>query len=338
MANVDHLDLLLNKGVEAWNLWRSKDKATVTADPAKPGDPKDLIKLLYPNVRGADLRGADLAGAELVGVDFSFTDLIGADLRGANLHKAQFRNARLFQADLTGALLDEANFFLADLAGAQLSEACLLRAKLNQANINWTKLKSACLREAELKRASLVGADLRGADLTGCRVHGVNVWGIELDAGTRQQNLVITEQGKSEITADDIEVAQFIYLLLHNQKVRGVIDTLTSKVVLILGRFTDERKVILDALRDELRKRDHLPVLFDFPIPESRDVSETVKVLAGSRGSSLRTLRTRPRFGQRFPASFQCSPPSPSSQSYSVARPVQQHAARKGFSVAATDV
>ena len=91
----------------------------------------------------------------------------------------------------------------------------------------------------------------------------------------------VTEQGESEITADDIEVAQFIYLLLHNQKVRGVIDTLTSKVVLILGRFTDERKVILDALRDELRKRDHLPVLFDFPIPESRDVSETVKVLAG---------------------------------------------------------
>jgi hypothetical protein len=31
-----------------------------------------------------------------------------------------------------------------------------------------------------------------------------------------------------------------------------VIDTITSKAVLILGRFTDERKAVLDALREEL--------------------------------------------------------------------------------------
>ena len=34
-------------------------------------------------------------------------------------------------------------------------------------------------------------------------------------------------------TVDNIEVAQFIYLLLHNQKIRDVIDTITSKTVLI---------------------------------------------------------------------------------------------------------
>jgi len=32
--------------------------------------------------------------------------------------------------------------------------------------------------------------------------------------------------------------------------------------VLILGRFTDERKAVLDALRGELRKRNYLPILF----------------------------------------------------------------------------
>ena len=36
--------------------------------------------------------------------------------------------------------------------------------------------------------------------------------------------------------------------MLHNQKIRDVIDTITSKAVLILGRFTDERKAVLDAL------------------------------------------------------------------------------------------
>ena|SRR5450631_2723 len=77
-----------------------------------------------------------------------------------------------------------------------------------------------------------------------------------------------------------IEVAQFIYLLLHNDKIREVIDTVTAKAVLILGRFTDERKAVLDALRDELRKRDCLPILFDFEKPRSRDTDETITLLA----------------------------------------------------------
>ena len=52
------------------------------------------------------------------------------------------------------------------------------------------------------------------------------------------------------------------------------------KVVLILGRFTDERKPVLDALRDELRKRDYLPVLFDFQKPDNKDLTGTVSTLA----------------------------------------------------------
>ena len=51
-------------------------------------------------------------------------------------------------------------------------------------------------------------------------------------------------------------------------------------MVLILGRFTDERKAVLDALREELRKRDYLPILFDFEVPATRDITETVSLLA----------------------------------------------------------
>ena len=90
------------------------------------------------------------------------------------------------------------------------------------------------------------------------------------------------EEDEPEITIDNIEVAQFIYLLLHNKKIRDVINTISTKAVLILGRFSiPERKAVLDMLRDTLRKRDLLPVIFDFSIPASRDVTETVKVLAG---------------------------------------------------------
>ena len=59
-----------------------------------------------------------------------------------------------------------------------------------------------------------------------------------------------------------------------------MIDTITSKAVLILGRFTNERKAVLDALREELRKRNYLPILFDFEVPATRDITETVSLLA----------------------------------------------------------
>jgi hypothetical protein len=51
--------------------------------------------------------------------------------------------------------------------------------------------------------------------------------------------------------------------------------------VLILGRFSDERKAVLDALRDELRNRGYLPILFDFKPSASLEIAETIKVLAG---------------------------------------------------------
>ncbi len=99
--------------------------------------------------------------------------------------------------------------------------------------------------------------------------------------GIKQQNLVITGYGEPEITVDNLEVAQFIYLLLHNEKIREVIDTIGQKGVLILGRFAGERKVVLDALRTALRHRGFLPMVFDFEKPTQRDFTETIMVLAG---------------------------------------------------------
>jgi hypothetical protein len=79
---------------------------------------------------------------------------------------------------------------------------------------------------------------------------------------------------------DDLEVAQFIYLLLNNQKVRQVIYTVTSKAVLILGRFSPERKPMLDALRREIRELGYLPILFDFDPVATHTRMETVCTLA----------------------------------------------------------
>jgi hypothetical protein len=183
-----------------------------------------------------------------------------------------------------------------DLTKAKLSRRDLRKANLSDSNLRGAvlrgaKLGGADLRRANLNSATLVEVDLTGADLRGCRVYGISAWGLKLDRATKQQNLLITRDREisiervvidkePEITLDNIEVAQFIYLMLNNQKVRDVIDTVTSKAVLILGRFTPERKAVLDALRKELRKRDYLPILFDFAVPARRNITETVTLLA----------------------------------------------------------
>ncbi|MBV9533064.1 MAG: pentapeptide repeat-containing protein [Bradyrhizobium sp.] len=253
MANDEHVRLL-KQGVAAWNAWRDRN----------------------PDIR-LDLRNADLCNADL-----NEADLRGADLREADLGLAELSDADLRDADLRGTNLSGANLSgrLPAPRGADLRGADLREAQLGVAFLSGANLGDADLRGADLQAANLVATNLTGADLTGCRIYGVSVWNLILDSRTKQQNLIITSPNETAITVDNIEVAQFIHLILHNQKIRDVIDTITSKVVLILGRFTDERKAVLDALREELRKRNYLPILFDFELPERRNVTETVTLLA----------------------------------------------------------
>jgi hypothetical protein len=185
---------------------------------------------------------------------------IRPDLSGANLKDADLRKADLKEANLKRTDLDRANLFGADLR----------KANLHKANLHKANLVAAILNEA----------DFAGADLTGCRIYGASAWGMKNVEEAKQQNLVITRKDEPEITVDNIEVAQFIYLLLHNEKIRDVIDTITTKAVLILGRFTPKRKKVLDKLREELRKRDRTPIVFDFDQPENKNVTDTVKLLA----------------------------------------------------------
>jgi len=62
-------------------------------------------------------------------------------------------------------------------------------------------------------------------------------WNVDLTQA-KQQNLRITRTNEGTITVDDLKIAQFIHTILNNENVRNVIDTLTTKLVLILGRFT----------------------------------------------------------------------------------------------------
>jgi uncharacterized protein YjbI with pentapeptide repeats len=298
MANDEHV-AMLKQGVTAWNAWRDQNP---DIRPDLSGANLSGAKLSGANLSEANLGEANLSRAALVVAGFSGSDLhdanlseanlLRADFSGANLSGANLGGANLFQASLNGLgfkpeianqfakILGDPDFEYSQLATpTNLSRANLSKAYLSEANLYQADLSGANLSDADLTFVTLVKATLTGADLTGCRIFGLSAWGLKLD-GTKQQNLIITDQDEPAVTVDNIEVAQFIYIMLNNQKVRDVIDTITSKTVLILGRFTEERKAVLDALREELRKHDYLPILFDFEKPVSRDTDETITLLA----------------------------------------------------------
>lgn len=316
MANEDHLRIL-RQGVDTWNKWR-KEESDVKVDLTKANlSMANLSKanLIRADLYGADLRLADLREAKLNGANLSVTNLYKADLSraelirstliGAYLRESDLINANLMDASLFGANLSDSILFrailqCADLGSAILSSADFRYAGLQEANLIGSDLSEANFHGASLKGADLSNADLSGADLsksdltksvlietnleganiTDCRTYGISIWRVKLSDSTIQKGIIITSENEPTITVDNLEVAQFIYLLLHNDKIHHVIDTITSKVVLILGRFTPERKVVLDALREELRKRNYPPIVFDFDKPASRDLTETISMLA----------------------------------------------------------
>ena len=250
--------------------------------------------LRHANLVKVNCENADLSGANLVSTNFHDADISGATLAKANLSDSNLSHSNLFKTNLHHATLVRANLHDANLSKANLTDADLLMANLSHANVTDADLSRANLSDANLTHANFSRADLSGAsltrailvdtklekaNLTGCSIYGISAWGLELE-GAKQSNLIITRDDEPSITVDSLEVAQFIHLLLSNRKIRDVIDTITSKVVLILGRFTPERIVVLDALRNELRHHKYLPIVFDFEKPANRDLTETIVTLA----------------------------------------------------------
>lgn len=262
MANPEHVEIL-KQGVEVWNRWRRKHP--------------DIV----PDLSEADLNGANLSGANLSETnlrlanlrwtDLGEADLKLADLRRADLSEANLREAVLNGANLKGADLTEVNLRWTDLSGAHISEAVLKDADLTEAQLIGT----------DLSYSTLVDTDLSNATLSDCNIYGISAWDLDLDVIKEQKSFRVTPDDQPAVYVDNLLVAQFVYLLLHNPNIRGIIDTIGEKAVLILGRFTPERKAILDAIRDKLRELGFVPMMFDFEKLTQRDFTETIKTLAG---------------------------------------------------------
>ncbi|MDZ8264406.1 pentapeptide repeat-containing protein [Nostoc sp. ChiQUE01b] len=265
MADKEHLNLLIQSS-EVWNDWRQKN---TEVQPNFSEANLERAVLINRNLQGANFKGANLHG-----VNIQKSDLSNADFIKANLSKAN-----LIQVNLCGANLSEADIYAANLSQADLSGANLNKVNLAGAHLYKTNFNGANLSQADLTITRLIETNFERANITDCLVYGISAWGVKLD-GANQSNLVITPQGESTITVDNLKVAQFIYLLINNKEIRDVIDTVAKKAVLILGRFTPEQLEVLQAIRNKLRELGYVPILFDFTKPESHDFIETVSTLA----------------------------------------------------------
>lgn len=202
-------------------------------------------------------------------------NLSGVNLAGADFHDVYLRRAKLAGADLGGANLREAN-----LSGANLCKANLVNANLAGANLRAANLTGANLAGANLMSAILVSTKMKKATLSQCRVYGISAWEVNLD-GAVQTDLIVTRPNQPRITTDDLEVAQFIYLILNHHKLRSVFNSITERGVLILGRFGGGGLEVLRAIAEKLREFNYIPIIFDFEKPGGRNYTETVKTLVG---------------------------------------------------------
>jgi hypothetical protein len=197
--------------------------------------------------------------------DLSRAVLVDRELRGINLS-----DANLERTILRGTTLSRAN-----LTGASLQRADLRTASLRRARLDGADLTGAILRHASLAETSVEDACLEG-----CEIYGIAVWNLKGKPRTQANLSIRASPREPSIQVDDLEVAQFVYLLLNNEKIKQIVDTVGKKAVLILGRFSAERKAVLAALKDELRRYGYLPILFDFDKPQGRDLTETITTLA----------------------------------------------------------
>lgn len=270
MASIECLKML-NAGAQAWNAWRQTDE----------GRSPDLSDVNF--VEECPSGDGMYNLPELNGYDFSRTNMNRVSMRNGTFINCDFSGCHLHFSDLVDCYCLKCNFSGASLNVSKIGSGSFIDCNFYQADLSYcsaeeTDFTGSQLVGTNLSNMSLVKTNFSNATIESACAYGVSVWDINLD-GCAQGSIYISQTSNS-ITVPTIELAQFISLLVNSKKLRDVIETITSKVVLILGRFTPERKAVLDQIKKQLDEYGYLAVIFDFEVPAGRDLTETVITLA----------------------------------------------------------
>jgi|LGOV01.1.fsa_nt_gb uncharacterized protein YjbI with pentapeptide repeats len=271
MANEEHIKIL-KLGIREWNQWRKvypkirPDLSGINFYDVFPGS-NDMYDI--PAIEGANFDDCNLRNAEMRDREFNNCSFISAELHMADLCFAYFYNCQF----------NDTRMRLSRIGSTIFSGCIFCESDLSYSSAENTSFTNCYIERTKFKSVHFVKADFTESRIIKCNVYGISSWDMILE-NTIQEDIYIMEDEDDLLSVDDIELAQFIYMMIENKNLRRIIDTITSSVVLILGRFTTERKKILDRIKLQVREHGLIPILFDFEGPDSRDVTETVKVLA----------------------------------------------------------
>lgn len=269
-SSLEYIELL-SKGENVWNEWRINNPSITPC----LRDVNFVEQFSSHNFSGLP---------EFHSVDFSNVDFNCSSLRNSTFCDCNFDGSKITFSDLVDAYFQSCSFKNVNMRVCKIGDAhfidCIfVDSDLSYCSAENTSFQGSTFKNTALENISFVESDFSNTVLDECRVYGISSWDLNLQ-NSKQQDLIITKDGSPKITVDNIELAQFLYLMINNSNLRKIISTIISKVVLILGNFSPERKRILDNIRSQLRTYDLIPVMFDFNKPASRNLTETVITLA----------------------------------------------------------
>ncbi len=278
-------------GYVKWSKWR-KDNKVIT--PNLENANLNKIELLRYDFNNANFKGAQLKESKIIDCEFISANLENVNLENANCVFSNFTNATLNNANFCSAelinttmincncinskflsvsmvqnLAGGSNFSFSDFTGSKI-----ITTNLIDCNLQETKFIDCYLNGSNLSRSNLNKSIIKNTT-----VYAISTWDISTE-DSLQENLTITNHYNNfDLTVDDLEIANFINLISNNNKVANAIDNISSKIVLILGRFTPERLDVLNHIKLVLKRKNYVPILFDFEKPSQRDLTETIGLI-----------------------------------------------------------
>jgi uncharacterized protein YjbI with pentapeptide repeats len=223
-------------------------------------------------------------------VSFSDLSLDGMSFEDYHLDNCYFNNTSLKGCNFNNAWLAWCNFFHCDLSDSTFTNPAIADLQFDDkrlmgVNLRWTNFAVCNLDRVDMNYATLEGTrffqcSLNGANLSNSMINGLSAWDNTYDDRIIQDNLYVSAMDDLLLTVDNFEIAQFIHMLTNNKNIRTAVDTLATKIVLILGSFANGDKLFLDAFKSALKKEDLVPIMYDFDKPKSRNHTETVSTIA----------------------------------------------------------
>jgi hypothetical protein len=253
------------RGAKTWNAWRKKNAP--------------YLRFQSPNwYRGPRIRGHQVKGTNRLnfeGIDLSGAEINHAFAEGLNVRGANFENTTFEEGDFS-----RANF----------SQATFRNTRFNKTILTDARFDGAVFVNCNLNRVNLAKASFNVREITETVVYGISAWDLQISDKTKQSRLIIEPthslysefmgRGVVPLMVDDIELAQFIYYLSNHKRMRAVINVLSDKAVLLLGRFANGGLEFLYKIRDVLKGHGYTPMIFDFARPDSLSLTETAVAMA----------------------------------------------------------